>query len=342
LPSGSALPPEIELARRWSVSRIVVRQALIDLVKDGRLYRVRGKGTFVRPRKLEYIGLLMQTDGHVYWDFFSALMQSLPAEVYGPLVINTADEFLEGLRRVEVEQRIRQLVRSHPSVIVADGKRLFPFELLAGAADREHRIIFIQRYEPPAPLTFPHQTVLPDYAGGGSLAVRHLLELGHRKILFLTSNIPDLVRWRCEYHVFAGCRSAVIERGLVPECVLPMLRYEEGTVEQQLSRLFCSRRRPTAVIAYQEYFAPVLFRVFAQLGLRVPDDVSILGIYNTPWAEIMEVPLTSVSFRPHQRAAETIRLIKDPGLREQHILVSPELVVRRSCGTVPTLKGGAA
>jgi GntR family transcriptional regulator len=50
LPSGEALPPERELAAEFGVSLAPVRQAILDLVKEGVVYRVRGKGTFLRER----------------------------------------------------------------------------------------------------------------------------------------------------------------------------------------------------------------------------------------------------------------------------------------------------
>ena len=53
LKPGDALPPEIEIGRRFGVSRMTVRQALQDLVNDNVLYRHRGKGTFVREQKIE-------------------------------------------------------------------------------------------------------------------------------------------------------------------------------------------------------------------------------------------------------------------------------------------------
>jgi len=338
-PVGSVLPPELDLARQCGVSRIVVRQAILDLVKDGHLHRVRGKGTFVSPPQPRHIGILMQTDGHVLWSLFTSLMRSLPKEVLGPFVIECPDAFLEGPRRAEVEQHLRRLVLSRPAAIVADGARFFPFELLSGV-DRETRIIFLRRYEPPRPLPYPHSTVLPDYTHAGFIGMNHLFDLGHRKMLFLTPKLPDPVLWQCQYRVYAGCRQAIMGRGLRSESALSVLLYQEKTVEEELTAIFSSKRRPTAVLVYQDFYARVLYNIFSRLGLKVPDDVAVLGFYNTPWAEMVEVPLTSVSIRPDLIAGATAQLITDRDSHEQHILIPPELVIRHSCGAILRNKEG--
>ena len=59
LGDGVALPPERDLAAQFGVSLAPVRQAILDLVKEGVLYRVRGKGTFVRePSLVEHDSIL--------------------------------------------------------------------------------------------------------------------------------------------------------------------------------------------------------------------------------------------------------------------------------------------
>lgn len=61
-PSGAQLPSELELGRRFSVSRVVVRRALAILEADGQIIRARGRGTFVAPTKLNYpVGGLLRS-----------------------------------------------------------------------------------------------------------------------------------------------------------------------------------------------------------------------------------------------------------------------------------------
>src|SRR2546423_8034970 len=57
--AGEALPPEKDLAAQFGISLAPVRQAILDLVKEGVLYRVRGKGTFLRePALVEHVSIL--------------------------------------------------------------------------------------------------------------------------------------------------------------------------------------------------------------------------------------------------------------------------------------------
>jgi len=333
LKPGDRLPSTNEIAGHFGITCVTVDKAILALEGENLVSRVQGRGTFVSPPQSRHIGLLLPIEGHVNWDLFISLVESLPKNAYSPFIFNCADSFLEGPQRAGSEERIRQMVLSHPAAIVADGGRFFPFELLAGAR-RDTRIIFVRRYEPSRPLSYPHATVVPDYMQIGFLGVNHLLNLGHRKMLLLMNDPPDPVVWQCQYRIHAGCRQAIMGCGLRPERTLQVVLYREKTIGEELTAIFSSKRRPTAVVVYQDFYARLLYDILSRLGLKVPEDVAVIGFYNTPWTNMFEVPLTSVSIRPDFIAKETARLITEPGQHEQHILIQPELVIRRSCGAV--------
>jgi LacI family transcriptional regulator/LacI family repressor for deo operon, udp, cdd, tsx, nupC, and nupG len=101
--------------------------------------------------------------------------------------------------------------------------------------------------------------------------------------------------------------------------------------------------RPTAVTCYNDLVAVGLYRALGELGLRIPEDVAVIGFDDIPLAEYLPVPLATVrvpKFRMGQLAAEM--LIRHIESREvlppQKVYLDAELVVRRSAG----LTGDAA
>ena len=90
--------------------------------------------------------------------------------------------------------------------------------------------------------------------------------------------------------------------------------------------------RPTAIFALGDFRLVLAHEVIRELGLKVPDDLALVGYYNNMIAEHFEVPLTSVSIREDELARIAAeRIVSGNGHRES-ILVKPTLIVRKSCG----------
>jgi DNA-binding LacI/PurR family transcriptional regulator len=131
---------------------------------------------------------------------------------------------------------------------------------------------------------------------GGQAATRHLIELGHRRIGLITG--PD--------HPFclartAGYCSALIEAGLPVEpdlMVKTLLTREDGCVAAR--DLLSRPDRPTAVFTANDMQALGVYRAARELGLRVPDDLSVVGFDDVPAVAWADPPLTTV----HQPLAD--------------------------------------
>jgi DNA-binding LacI/PurR family transcriptional regulator len=143
-------------------------------------------------------------------------------------------------------------------------------------------------------------TILSDNRGGGSAAARHLLELGHRRFGYLMPpprnlDAPDRL---------AGVRDALTAAGLNadelrPDGALSALAIGHGapTVtggEAAMAGLLELRTRPTGVIAYNDLMAIGAMRAVRSSGLRVPDDVSLIGFDDVAFAAYVEPPLTTL------------------------------------------------
>ena len=107
-------------------------------------------------------------------------------------------------------------------------------------------------------------------------------------------------------------------------------------------REFMDRQQPTAVICCNDRIAALLIQSLTELGIRVPLDVGIVGFDDVRYATLLASPLTTMRqpCREIGRAAVSAMLqrLDQPDLFPRQILISAELIIRRSC-TAPRLAG---
>ncbi len=173
-----------------------------------------------------------------------------------------------------------------------------------------------------------------DNVGGARMAVEHLIRLGHRRIATITGPLDMLVsRDRLE-----GYRQALEANGIpVDESLIIESDFTEAGGMLSMQRLLPAS--PTAVFVASDMMAIGAMRALRQAGLRVPDDVAIVGFDDIPLASSIEPPLTTIR-QPIERlgtiAVEVLLslLEKPPEERQpaQRIILPTELVIRTSCG----------
>jgi DNA-binding LacI/PurR family transcriptional regulator len=170
--------------------------------------------------------------------------------------------------------------------------------------------------------------VAVDQAAGARLATRHLIDLGHERILHVAG--PN--EWFDARSRIVGWRDEMTEAGLeVPPIISggwdPQHGYE---VARTLVR---ERRLPTAIFAANDSMALGMLRAFHESGVTVPDDVSVVGFDDVEGAGYYEPPLTTVR-QPFaavgQRSIEVLLAALD-GTPASRTLIRPELIVRASC-----------
>jgi LacI family transcriptional regulator len=182
-------------------------------------------------------------------------------------------------------------------------------------------------------------TVESDSFGGALTATRHLLELGHRRISFLGGR-PDL---RSAGLRDAGYRRALTDAGIaVDPDLIRAGRYELETTRDSARILLAGPSRPTAVFAANDLSAIAVIEVAHELGLRVPEDLSVIGFDDVPEASRRTLPLTTIQ-QPMRRlgavAAEMVfELLAGRPVEEMHVTLPTRLVVR---ATTAPLRPGA-
>lgn len=170
-------------------------------------------------------------------------------------------------------------------------------------------------------------TVSVDQELGAALAVRHLIELGHRRIVHVAGPLDWLdARGRVN-----GWQAEMERHGL--EVRPPEVGDWTSEFGYQLARRWGPTPDFTAVFAANDQLALGIVHGFAEVGVRVPDDVSVVGFDDLPDACHFLPPLTTVrqDFRTlGERAVAELLAVLAGGQPEAHSLIAPELVVRSS------------
>jgi LacI family transcriptional regulator len=169
-------------------------------------------------------------------------------------------------------------------------------------------------------------TVLADYAEGGRLAARHLLEQGHRRIGVVSG--PDDIssmRERCD-----GAARLIDAEGELAFRVTNAFSIDlEPDVIDALDR-----SGVTAVFAGADIIAMGIIRHLAASGRAVPGAVSVIGFDDIPWAEVAEPALSTVEMPLHAMAAEAVETVlrkMDRGdAARRSIVFNTSLISRRS------------
>jgi LacI family transcriptional regulator len=180
-------------------------------------------------------------------------------------------------------------------------------------------------------LTFP--LVAVDNVFGVTLAVEHLLGLGHRSIGFVSWPVDGLHN---RQERLDGYLQTMRAAGIEPNknhLRFPRESWDAGVLET--TALFGDANRPTSVVSANMELNLQVLAGLKQLHLRVPDDVSVVGFDDSPWDPLLDPPLTTVATPPHQLGKLAAHLLCesiDTGVRTQasDVRLEPHLVIRRS------------
>ena len=251
-------------------------------------------------------------------------------------------ELLDGLRPVLHEHGLRPLLadgRTEPDAVQAlsdlrvDGLVLVGTPT-ASAVDQVNGLggsiptVVAGTREPLLPTV---DVVANDDYRGGRLATTHLLQLGHRRIAHIVGE-GEVGRLRR-----AGYEAAIADAGGDPVCVTG--DWTEATGRRAGFELLGATDPPTAIAAANDLCAVGVLAAADELGLAVPEDLSVVGYDNTVFAKLHRVSLTTIDghiTEVGQLAGRTLtaRLDGDSGTAGTRLL-SPVLVIRSSTGAPP-------
>ena len=167
---------------------------------------------------------------------------------------------------------------------------------------------------------------------GGKLAADYLVGLGHKRIATITGNLKTQGGFDRFDGFMKGMDEAKIE---IPKEYVYRGDYSRRSARQAAEFFFSMKDRPTAIFAQSDDMALEVIAVAFEMGLRIPEDVSVIGFDDNPQALYGPIGLTTVRQPIFEMAERGVRILHEyiNGLREEKVQLAmdPELVVRDSC-----------
>ena len=321
LKPGDALPPERTLAKFLGLAVHTVRHGLDELTQEKVIQRVQGKGTFIRAKepthqklKLNIYALIVpEVVGCLYPLLIKGFIGAAAELGHQVLVCNTRLD-----RNVQGDMILQLINKNIAGVVIVptiDPMPVYQFNML-----RSHGIpvVFCHRRPPgvTAPLiTWPWKEV-------GRRAAEAIVKYGHRRVAFVGLR-PDEV----SSAYLEGLREILTQNGLdLPDHRVLFHSCEEDS-HRVLVEMLEAPDWPTAVFCNDTEEAELLFVKVTQLGLQVPQDLSIIA-FGCAWREgALSQRLTSVTIdevdlgRQAALLIERIRAGQEPSDGEENILV---------------------
>jgi DNA-binding LacI/PurR family transcriptional regulator len=326
------LPGERQVALRFQINFKTANKALGQLVDDGLVSYVRGKGAVPVAGQAQgsgLVGLVLKTKGHVFEPMTQVMIGALQRGGLLPVVQDTSEAGFEAnptahLARV-LDQGVKTLVMEGDALLINRPK-------VRKLLDRVPQLVFVRICE--ALREYRSLRVLSDYEAGSALATEHLAGLGHRRIaLVLYKWIHGKAMYPATLHkaYVAGYTRVLKGRGLEP------IILEETSDEKQRqagwAKLLSGKNRPTAIFAAGDWRVVRAWPSIRQSGLSVPRDLALVGYENTPWSRNFEIPLTSISIQEEELGKLAVDAILEGKAGHGLTCLAPRLVIRKSCGS---------
>lgn len=352
LKDGDAIPTQIELAKEYDTSEITSRRALTELVNDGVVVRIRGKGTFIQLRNdssfgkeaatasqpaLERIVLIHPNAAspHLFnHPFYSNLINGIHTTCEESGIAFQLMDASEG-QTIEAKPEVGAIVLPG-----APGAESISIDQLRSWKEAGLRMVLAHFFFPQ--LNIPY--VIVDNLTGGYLATEHLISLGHRRIgIIVTGN--SLIDINQEFSLrLQGYKLALTQHGIpFDESLVSVMAGNEELEEmgyEGAKQLLALPDQPTAIFATSDYKAFGAIRAGKELALAIPGQLSIVGYDNVVQSRYTSPALTTVNQNTERMGRRAVELLLRPWSEkemQEHFVkeeIVPKLLVRNSTTTV--------
>ena len=331
---GDKISSENVLAKEYDISRQTVRKAIDILRNEGFLYAEHGRGTFCSD--------MIKQEGN---SGNIAVVMTYLSDYIFPYIIRGIDEVLEkeeysillksthNYRKVEAKCLEELVKKNIDGLIIEPSKSQIAF--------KNHDIFsMLERYR--VPFVFVQGVyhgmedkpyVLLDDEKGGYLITKHLIELGHRRIVGVFK-ADD----RQGQNRHSGYVKALQEAGIWydPSLVVWFHTEDMQSLPREMIQELVKKEQIDAIVSYNDRIAIQIVNALEEVGINIPEDISVTGFDDSEFAKNLKVPLTTIK-HPQRKIGEAaaellIKLMKGYAVEEDklHIIMEPELVVRDS------------
>ncbi len=334
LQPGAQFPSENEISEQFGLSRQTVRQTFGELEKDGWLERIQGKGTFARNpqrRESEQVKTIGIITTYISDYIFPHIVRGAEAELRSRgyrLLLSSTDN------TKEKEMEALQLMTSQP----LSGLIIEPTRSAEGNPNLHYFLDLLEKGIPYLMINEKYRELecpclKVDDESGGYKAARYLLDAGHRSIagFFKTDDLQGVGRLK-------GFLAAHKEYGVPAtsnRVITYMTEQKRDLPFREAMKLLQSdeESRPTAFVCYNDELALLLMEAAAECGLRVPEDLSLIGFDDSSLAAASGTKLTTLTHPKNEMGTAAARQLIgmiEQGTTYEDIIYEPELIERDS------------
>lgn len=338
-------PTQKDVARLAGVSRATVSYVINDRDKQGIVisdetrqrvlaavdqlgYVVNAGAQALRSGDTKTIGVMLPLyENPFFWEILKGVSSAANEAGYKVLLANSA------LDPEKANQTITELSEQRiDGLIVLMDFASLPARVMDQLRSSTHPIV-----EGSSSVNSDFDLILQDYGDGMHAIMAHLFQLGHRHIGYLHGVQESTTQGQDRLSAFPV---AFANAGLPYD---PSWVYRCGQSlddgYQKALEILQQPERPTAVVAINDLLAIAMIRAAADLGIRVPEDVSIASFDDIPFAQFSVPRLTTIQPLPVQNGRDAVRLLlkrlEDPDRAREIVRAPWQLHIRESTGPVP-------
>lgn len=322
------IPSESELAEALDVSSITVRKALSDLVNDGLIYRVRGKGSFVTDKKNEAPSSMSRLVAFIIsgTEIYDSSYMQIIKGIQSHLAMHNfrlVIEFIENNVKQEDELISKINPSDYSGLLIYSSDPNAAKSYLKLLKDVRIPFVMLDRF----PNGMPVNCIVCNNQDGAYEATEYLLSLGHRRIGFTAYDF----HLSSEVDRFNGYRNALADSGIEDDGSLHFLEKEldyeallPSIRQRELTALFCVNDRKALEAVEQ----------LTTLGIRIPEEISVMGFDDFAGSKFSKVPLSTVRQDFDALGSESAKLLLDliggNAVGSKKIMLPTSLVIRES------------
>lgn len=330
------IPSGVDYAKKLGISRLTLEYILEELAKEGYVFRIKGKGTFVSPRipeKSSMLGFIAPDLKNPFIaEIFMGIEDSAKRYGYDVVYVNSNESSEKELLSLEnlAEKGIK-------------GIALYPSDDLVSKEDVFMKvykklnvpIVLIDRYFPNLLLDF----VVSDNKSGGYQITKYLIDMGHRDIAFIcSSNLSTTsVLGRFEGYKLALKEAKIRFKEELVFNRLTSYKYFSFDRDMITVREIIKHRSFSAIFCANELIASIVYQAVKAENLKIPDDISVVGFGDTIVALYLDPPLTTVYQEKSKMGGYAVDILvnkaKGDGKTTQ-IHLPTRLVIRKSVDSV--------
>ncbi len=336
--SGQRIPTEAELGVHYRTSRITVARALRDLEQAGYLVRRRGVGTFVAQRSSgrgTLFGLLVPRPSRgVFASICDEIVRQSEASGYGLILAGGMSSGRDVILS-QVEQFCEQAIARKVAGVFFGALEVPPEQMAINTQITERfekasiPVVLLDRDIHDYPQRSRLDLVASDNRSAERAATAHLLGMGLKRVHFVA---PDHTASTISARL-AGYEDALRSFGIDPD---PAWIHRWDVTDRAFVSNLMKSAQADAFVCVNDRLAESFLLNLAVLGVRVPEDVRIVGFDDSEPTAALPIGLTTVRQPTRQIGRVAVQLmlerVADAGLPPREVLLGCELIVRESCG----------